>query len=174
MAAAAACDNDASGILGEGCPVVAEEASGNDEETPMLTAAADAAASTAPFNKDYRLDFTEVEGNLEEIPEEGTSRMAMAAAATVSGPVPGGTLSLDGAKQEDVGVDVESEETAVTTAVVAAATAHFHIPESNASDVAFSECSFQVSYFDCLFLLRAAIAERVNGSCLSSCNKVMF
>ena len=148
-AAAAACDNDPTGILGEGCPVVTEEASGNDEETPMLTAAADAAASTAPFNKDYRLDFTEVEGNLEEIPEEGTSRMA--AAATVSGPIPVGTLSLDGANQEDVGGTAEGKEAAVAVVVVAATTAHFHIPESNASDVAFSECSFQVSYFQGYF-----------------------
>ena len=147
-AAAAGCDTGASAEISvEGRPVVVEEVNGNgDEEAPMLTAAAaDAATATAaaPFSKDYRLDFTDVEGNLEEIPEEGTARMA---AAAVAGQClePAEIVGSDGGNK-DGGAVAESAEAAAATAAVTA-TAHFHIPESNASDYAYSECSFQVRY----------------------------
>ena len=139
----AAASASASEIKVEGRPVVAEEVNGNDnEEAPMLTAA-EAATATAPFNKDYRLDFTDVEGNLEEIPEEGTARMA---AAAVAGQClePAEIVGSDGGNK-DGGAVAESAEAAAATAAVTA-TAHFHIPESNASDYAYSECSFQVRY----------------------------
>ena len=152
--AAAGCDTGAPAaveILVEGRPTDVEEVSGNDDEAaPMLTAAAadaaSASASAAPFNKDYRLDFTDVEGNLEEIPEEGTARMA-AAAGSGRKLEPAEIADLDGGNKDGGGgAVVESAEAASAPALVAAPTAHFHIPESNASDYAYSECSFQVRY----------------------------
>ena len=156
MAAAAAAEFDtgaAADILVEGRPLVVKDVKENEEEeeeTPMLTAAAaDAVTATAaaPFSKDYRLDFTDVEGNLEEIPEEGTARMAAATGAEQQlEPVETLGGSKDGVG--DAGAVAEGAEAAAAPAV-AAPTAHFHIPESNASDYAYSECSFQVRYTPC-------------------------
>ena len=176
LAAEAGCDigtaaaASASEIKVEGRPVVAEEVNGNDdEEAPMLTAA-EAATATAPFNKDYRLDFTDVEGNLEEIPEEGTARMA-AAAGSGKQRVPAEGVELDsGSKDgEGGGAVVEGAEAAAAPAVaVVTATAHFHIPESNASDYAYSECSFQVS--NLMFQWMNTLAEVVTNWIISISN----
>jgi len=139
-------------VLVEGRPTDdVEEVSGHDDEeaAPMLTStgASDAttATATAPFSKDYRLDFTDVEGNLEEIPEEGTARMAAAA-------IPEPRLELaeiaglmGGNKDVVHGCAVSEGAAVAATPAVVTATAHFHIPESNASDYAYSECSFQES-----------------------------
>ncbi len=81
--------------------------------------------------QDYRLDFTEVEGTLEAVPEEGTAA-AVAAAAKISAPA----------------APVTQEDSAATTGLpdVPTAASSFYcsaVPESNASDVAFSEYSFQ-------------------------------
>ena len=152
-AVAAGCDADvavAEIAVGDGPVVVGEEVSGHDDEeaAPMLTAAAadEATAAAAHFSKDYRLDFTDVEGNLEEIPEEGTARMA-AAASGAGQRLEVEMVGLAGGKKDGVhvGAVAEGAATAANPAVVTA-TAHFHIPESNASDYAYSECSFQVRY----------------------------
>ena len=102
----------------------------------------------SPVNsrQDYRLDFTEVEGNLEEIPEEVTAAMASTTTTT--------TMAKDGGTSSGGGV-ATTEVTSINvvnpaSAAPAAATtpAQFHIPESNASDVAYSECSYQPSAAD--------------------------
>ena len=150
-------------VLVEGRPTDdVEEVSGHDDEeaAPMLTStgASDAttATATAPFSKDYRLDFTDVEGNLEEIPEEGTARMAAAA-------IPEPRLELaeiaglmGGNKDVVHGCAVSEGAAVAATPAVVTATAHFHIPESNASDYAYSECSFQVRFFQLSYLQGSA------------------
>ena len=151
-------------VLVEGRPTDVEEVSGQDDEeaAPMLTStgASDAttATATAPFSKDYRLDFTDVEGNLEEIPEEGTARMA-AAAIPEPRMEPAEIAGLMGGNKDVAHGCAVSEGAAVAaTPAVVTATAHFHIPESNASDYAYSECSFQVWFFQlyriCMFRLK--------------------
>eukprot|EP00095_Tigriopus_kingsejongensis_P012636 maker-scaffold1516_size37830-snap-gene-0.8 protein:Tk12636 transcript:maker-scaffold1516_size37830-snap-gene-0.8-mRNA-1 annotation:"probable e3 ubiquitin-protein ligase rnf144a isoform x2" len=85
-----------------------------------------------PNRQDYRLDFTEVEGNLEAVPEEGTAtHLATTVTLTTAGAPMTNTPQCAGSTEArpPIGADVPW--------------ATFHIPESNASETgAFSEYSF--------------------------------
>jgi len=102
-----------------------EEAAGNGQ-AEALTAAAEPVSGEESSKPDYRLDFTEVEGTLEAVPEEAPAASIMA----IQTEVPAAPPQLAAA----------STPAAVTRNN---SSVYITVPESNASDVAFSEYSFQ-------------------------------
>jgi hypothetical protein len=124
-------------------------ASDNSAESALTSSPV--ASNSDAFNgtrQDYRLDFTEVEGNLEEIPEEVTAAaMSSTAAASTMTTTASDQQPPDAAPVVALTYSSSSMAAAVAAATeeesAHASTALFHIPDSNASDVAYSECSYQ-------------------------------
>ncbi len=133
--------------------LLSPEADEEQQQASALFGGGGGGGVASPVNnkQDYRLDFTEVEGTLEAVPEEVT-----AAATTTTNTCSSTNARMTATATADtiVGVgiaaptvdEVLAGNTSTNSNIINSNTLldnSFHVPESNASDAAFSEYSFQ-------------------------------
>ena len=150
----------------ERTPSITVTSDGEDEDEQLLLEAQQV-QSPVGSKQDYRLDFTEVEGTLEEIPEEvpashsskaplcllpssstaaeespsqPQNSVAAAAAAATACPTAGASSCSSSVAPNNINNNNNNSASANPPPL-----ASFHIPDSNASDVAYSEFSDSAS-----------------------------